>query len=79
MHQFEQCVGLGIGLPFVIIAGVDLSPFTGGTAITAPELNPITIITIAVVLLVDAAAISMLAAAFTVRRSPAASVSIGGD
>ncbi len=71
--------GLGIALPYLVVAGVDLAPFTGGTVITAPTTNPIAVAAIALVLAFDAVVISMIAAAFTVRRSPAATVSIGGD
>ena len=72
-------VGLGVALPYLVIAGVDLGPFTGGAVVTTPSANPWAIGAIAVALLIDAAAISIVAAAFTVRRSPAATVSIGGD
>jgi len=72
-------VGLGIALPYIVVAGVDLAPFTGGTVVTTPSASPWAIAAIAVALLIDAAAISIIAAAFTVRRSPAATVSIGGD
>lgn len=70
---------LGIGLPFIVVAGVDLAPFTGGLAVTLPREDPVVILAVLAVVLVVAALASAIAAAVTLRRSPAATISIGAD
>jgi putative ABC transport system permease protein len=70
---------LGIALPLVVTATVDLSAFTGGLAVTVPHYNPLflaAVLGIVAVATILAAAISV---ALSLRRTPASTVKIGAD
>jgi putative ABC transport system permease protein len=70
---------LGAGLPWLVVATTDLSPYTGGSSAPLPLYDPATIAVVLVVFL----AVSALAAAVAVwvarRASPAATVKMGSE
>jgi putative ABC transport system permease protein len=70
---------LGLALPFVVTSTVDLSAFTGGTAVAGPHIDPLFLgIVLGIVVLATLAA-SAVSVVLSLRRTPASTVKIGAD